>query len=247
MSQYVDLTLYEDALTAGEAILTPGLRLARQIESAYLLRALAQQSVIEPPLVMAVDAWLERQWLEAVERGLLPQKRLLSGLQEQRLWLQVVKQHLQQQGTFQLLQPKAAAALAKSARQLLLSYADSPEQPRWRQFWQQHSDGEAFLAWLTLFERRLEQGDYVTRQDAYRALLLVEPAQRPRVQLAFGQELPPLTRRALEHCAVVNEISPMVDEVQPLPGDQYADRFAELRAVAAGRPSGTGQAVVLRR
>lgn len=233
MSQYVDLTLYEDALTAGEAILTPGLRLARQIESAYLLRALAQQSVIEPPLVMAVDAWLERQWLEAVERGLLPQKRLLSGLQEQRLWLQVVKQHLQQQGTFQLLQPKAAAALAKSARQLLLSYADSPEQPRWRQFWQQHSDGEAFLAWLTLFERRLEQGDYVTRQDAYRALLLVEPAQRPRVQLAFGQELPPLTRRALEHCAVVNEISPMVDEVQPLPGDQYADRFAELRAVAA--------------
>lgn len=232
MSQYVDLTLYEDALTAGEAILTPGLRLARQIESAYLQRALAELSVIEPPVITAVDAWLEHEWLEAVERGLLPQKRLLSGLQEQHLWHQVVERYLQQQGTFQLLQPKAAAALAKSARQLLLSYADSPEQSRWRQFCQQHLDGEAFLAWLKHFESRLEAGDYVTRQDAYRALLSVERAQRPRVHLAFGQELPPLTRRALEHCAVVREIAPMVDEILPLPGDQYIDRLTELRAIA---------------
>ena len=233
MSQFVDLTLYEAALSAGETILTPGLRLARQIESAYLQRALAEQSVIEPPVVTAVDAWLEREWLEAVERGFLPQKRLLSGLQEQHLWRQVVEQHLQQQGTFQLLQPKAAAALAKSARQLLQSYADSPEQPRWRQFWQQHSDGEAFLVWLKRFESRLEAGNYVTRQDAYRALLSVERAQRPRLHLAFGQELPPLTRRALEHCAVVHEIAPMVDKMLPLPGHQYVDRLTELRAIAA--------------
>ena len=233
MSQFVDLTPYEAALSAGETILTPGLRLARQIESAYLQRALAKQSVTEPPVVTAVDAWLEREWLEAVERGMLPQKRLLSGLQEQHLWRQVVERHLQQQGTFQLLQPKAAAALAKSARQLLLSYADSPEQPRWSQFWQQHADGEAFLAWLERFEHRLEAGDYVTRQDAYRALMSIERTQRPRVHLAFGQELPPLTRRALEHCAVVQEIAPAVDQILPLPGDQYVDRLTELRAIAA--------------
>ena len=98
-------------------LLTPGLRLARQISRAFLEEQLSGTSTaVAPPRVFAIDAWLEMQWRLSVEAGRLPEARLLSRMEERLLWQEIITSEQDNQGAFTLLQPVLAAEQALQAR-----------------------------------------------------------------------------------------------------------------------------------
>ena len=117
MTTHVDLGIFREHLAAGRLLLTPGLRLARQISRAFLEEQLSGTSTaVAPPKVFAIDAWLEMQWRLSVEAGRLPEARLLSRMEERLLWLEIINFEQDNQGAFTLLQPVLAAEQALQAR-----------------------------------------------------------------------------------------------------------------------------------
>ena len=117
MTTHVDLGMFREHLAAGRLLLTPGLRLARQISRAFLEEQLSGTSTaVAPPKVFAIDAWLEMQWRLSVEAGRLPEARLLSRMEERLLWQEIITSEQDNQGAFTLLQPVLAAEQALQAR-----------------------------------------------------------------------------------------------------------------------------------
>ena len=113
LKPFVHLSTVIPHIESGRSLLTPGLRLARQLTEAWVKEALTKREVIAEPIIQPVDAWLEARWLEAVERGLLPAQRMLSKLEERLLWQQIVEEDHRDFNEFRLLQPSAAAEQAR--------------------------------------------------------------------------------------------------------------------------------------
>src|SRR5210317_1953562 len=123
LKPFVHLSTVIPHIESGRSLLTPGLRLARQLTEAWVKEALTKREVIAEPIIQPVDAWLEARWLEAVERGLLPAQRMLSKLEERLLWQQIVEEDHRDSNEFRLLQPSAAAEQARLSRDKLLQFA----------------------------------------------------------------------------------------------------------------------------
>ena len=235
----VNLDIFKPYLEAGQTLLTPGLRLARTITTAWITQQLeAGNTNISEPAVTPVDRWLESEWQRRVEAGQLPVYRLLNRLEERLLWQSVIEQDCEFEQGFKLLLPAAAAERAMQARQLLLQYADDPEALLSRSDFSFDQDCAAFVRWVRAFERRLASEQWLTRYDAYQQLLgLNEPAsaaQKPTVVVCFGESLPPLTWRLLAHLANVKQIQDAGPALaQPLVARRFANRRAELASAAA--------------
>ena len=242
MRTFVDLSAVTPHLEAGRRMLTPGLRLARQLTDQWVRQSLESHQVVMEPTIEPIDAWLEAQWLVAVERGQLAPQRLMSKLEERLLWQSIVETENSHSGDFRLLQPSAAAEQARVCRDRLMHYAPTEDDLRSRGLFQSDADCRAFAAWCQQFDARLRAQGWATRADAYRQLLSLTVNDRQPLVLCHCLQLTPLTLRALSHLGDIHTVGddPSPDHASqspakpwtPLAIGQYEDRDHELASVA---------------
>ena len=236
LKPFVHLSTVIPHIESGRSLLTPGLRLARQLTEAWVKEALTKREVIAEPIIQPVDAWLEARWLEAVERGLLPAQRMLSKLEERLLWQQIVEEDHRDFNEFRLLQPSAAAEQARLSRDKLLQFAPTGDDSPWRGLFQYDADCRAFARWCQRFDALMERSRWTTRVDAYRQLLELPDPQKVSLTLCHCLQLSPLTEQVLAHLGNIERIGvspeqPTQDWTQ-LPSQHFDDRTLELAAVA---------------
>ena len=236
LKPFVHLSTVIPHIESGRSLLTPGLRLARQLTEAWVKEALTKREVIAEPIIQPVDAWLEARWLEAVERGLLPAQRMLSKLEERLLWQQIVEEDHRDFNEFRLLQPSAAAEQARLSRDKLLQFAPTGDDSPWRGLFQYDADCRAFARWCQRFDALMERSRWTTRVDAYRQLLELPDPQKVSLTLCHCLQLSPLTEQVLAHLGNIERIGmspeqPTQDWTQ-LPSQHFDDRSLELAAVA---------------
>ena len=235
MRSLVDLSPFRQYLSRGDDLLTQGLRLARAIKAAAVAERIAEgASVTRPPQVYTVDGWLEMAWRQQVELGALPPRRLLDRVGERWLWQQIIAADLESRGGFRLIRPSGAAEQASQARQQWLMYGGEIHNRTQLASFGLEADCAAFDRWRREFDRKLEQLSSCTRADVYRALLQLKSTEKRPVALCHVLELPPLTRQALEHLAIISAPVPEVSgDFVAIPAARYATRREELSAVAA--------------
>lgn len=231
MRAAVDLSLFLPFLESGHPILTPGKRLARDITSSWVTHAASKTSVVPTPSVEPIDSWLEGRWREAVEQGRLPSQRLLTPQQELALWQQIIRDDLAERVGFSLTHPRAAAQRAYSAWSTL-SLNDGGELTDLWSYFQFDEDCQVFSDWARQYSARLDGLRVVSRHGAYQQLLSLPEEQRPSVGLFAVPQLPPLTRKVLEHLASVTLIEPARRDHQNLRVVSFVSREDELAAAA---------------
>jgi len=247
----VNLRHVRDHLLAGRILLTPGLRLARQITQAFLTEQLAdRQRAVGPPQVHAIDAWLEARWQQCVEAGQLPEARLLSRLEEHWLWQEIITADRDAAEGFSLLQPVLAAEQALQARHEWLMHGGNFDDSAQRQQFLYEPDCAAFLRWCGQFQRRIAAQGLRTRADAYRELLTVEPESTSEIVLSQVIALPTLTRTLLNHLGqVLPDAGLGLNAGEPVSGQAYGSLSDELASVAAWAAerhrNGTGSTAIV--
>ena len=231
MRAAVDLPLFLPFLESGRPILTPGKRLARDITSSWVTREAAKTPVTFRPPVEPVDSWLEGLWREAVENGQLPPRRLLTPQQTLALWQHIIRDDLAERVGFSLTHPRAAAQRAQSAWNTLMLHGGGELTDLWSYF-QFDEDCQVFSEWARQYSARLDSLGAVSRHGAYQQLLSLPEMQKPSVGLFAVPELPPLTRKALNHLATVTLIEPARCDHQTLRVASFVSREEELAAAA---------------
>lgn len=229
----VDLALFMPFLQAGHQILTPGKRLAREIAQSWTAHCAQSATVILTPPVEPVDGWLERRWREAVEDGALPSQRWLTSHQEAALWQSIVRADLANNSEFALTHPGAAAHRAQSAWHRLAMQDGEALDELWSYF-QFDDDSQRFAKWVEQYRRRCQDLKVVDRCEGYRQLcqLQADPLVKKQAVALFSMpDLPPLTRRALNHLAEVELILPPRDD-GVMDAQAFAARDDELAAIA---------------
>ena len=233
MRASVDLALFMPFLQAGHQILTPGKRLAREIGQSWTAHCAQSASVIQTPPIEPVDGWLERRWRKAVEDGVLPLQRWLTSHQEAALWQNIVRADLAGNSEFSLTHPGAAARRAQSAWHRLAMQDGAALDDLWSYF-QFDEDSQRFAKWVDQYRRRCQDLKMVDRCEAYRQLCQL-PAdslvKKQAVALFSLPDLPPLTRRALNHLAEVELILPPHDD-GAIGVQGFVARDDELAAIA---------------
>jgi len=191
------------------------------------------RSVLQPPTILPVDAWLEAIWRQQVEMGNLPPRRLLGRVAERQLWMQVIQNDLKKQADFSLIQPSSAAEQALRARQQWLMWGGDPEDQSQRQQFSFDVDCATFERWCSSFARRLENKAWATRADIYRSLLTVPIASKASVVLCHVLQLPPLTRQLLNHLAnLQGSCVPERGSFSTLAAQKFPSQRAESVAIA---------------
>ena len=246
-SNLIDITPISPSLLAGKTIITPTLRLARRVTSAWVEQT--QALAVPSPAVFALEGWLETRWQDAVDTGQLPAAKLMSRLEERLLWEQVIERDLAKTDSFSLLQPAKAAQQAMRSRQLLMDYCCDYNAGGITTLFRDDPDCAAFLRWLIAFDQRLMADSLTTSGDAQRALLSFTLNKSEEVVLFHCLDVPPLAARVLaqlassvEHISLGASDEPArngllarlaLSDAPPLTGQTFADRRAELEAAAA--------------
>lgn len=230
---FVDVSALAGHVDRDVVILTPTQRLARHTRVA-LAGLSAGRPVTTTPAVHAIDAWLEAQWRDAVERGLVAPARLLSALEEQLLWERVLRADSDSDEGIALLDVVGAARSAGRSRRLLLSYANEDLDPAfWRAF-AATPDTRAFARWHRRFEAALTQHHWLTAADAQRLLAESEPQRGPEIVLFHALALTPVQQRALVRLSSgISAIGDAPVHREPIATRCFASLRAELEAAAA--------------
>ena len=207
MRATVDLPLFLPLLESGACIVTPGKRLAREIRESWVRHCESGSPVLATPRVTTVDSWLEQAWSRAVEAGRLPPSRLLTPHQDLAVWQQLIKNNLEERIGFSLTHPRAAAQRAQAAWNKLMMYDGAGLKDLWSAF---HYDDDCriFADWAHQYSTRLKELGALSRYGAYQQLLSVPVTERPPVGLFTVPDVPPLTRKALDHLASVTLVEP---------------------------------------
>lgn len=237
---FVDISPLRGALEAGQTVLTPGRRLARQFTTAWLSTRQQNSAVAEHPRIEPVDAWLEARWFEAIERGDIPEQKLLSRVEERLVWLSVINADTNYGEAFRLLQPQAAAEQARICRDAVLHFASDGGLSAFAQYARFDVDCRTFVGWLKQFDKTLEARGWATRADAYGQLTHLQVNEKPTVLLTYALDLSPLTWRAIHHLARVSSTDHDITSasVAPIRGPRFAtveDELAHIAAWAAQR------------
>ena len=103
---------FQRALADGVTIVTATQRLARQLKRTY---GSDRQRVAATPRVFSVERWLTSTWV-AIAEGEEKPKRLLSIVEAETLWHQVVEAQIAGSADFSLIQPETASTLAARCR-----------------------------------------------------------------------------------------------------------------------------------
>jgi len=227
----VDLPLFSPSLESGTWIVTPGKRLAREITESWVRHCGSHALAVATPRVTTVDSWLEQAWLHAVEAGRLPPARLLTPQQDLAVWQQLIRSDLDERNGFSLTHPRAAAQRAQIAWNKLMMYDGTGLKDLWSLF-QYDDDCQIFSEWARQYSARLNKLKALSRYGAYQQLLSLSVTERPTVGLFTVPDLPPLTRKALDHLASVTLIEPDRCDHATIPVQSYATRDDELFAAA---------------
>ena len=231
MRATVDLPLFLPLLESGRCIVTPGKRLAREITESWVRHCESGSPVIATPSVTTVDSWLEQAWSRAIEAGRLPPSRLLTPQQDLAVWQQLIRSDLEERIGFSLTHPRAAAQRAQAAWNKLMMHDGASLKDLWSAF-QYDDDCQVFSEWARQYSARLKQMGVVSRYGAYQQLLSLPVTERPTVGLFTVPNLPPLTRKALDHLASVTPIEPSRTHHADLPVQSFVTRDDELSAAA---------------
>ena len=222
-------------IDGGYTVLTPNLRLARRVRQAWDQLQVAKGRQSWPTLpVQSLDNWLLGQWQQRVESGLLPPRKVLSAVQANELWLQVIDSSDGAVDTLNLLRPAAAAALAQQARDTLLRWQLDPHVGSNRQYFELDADCGTFYQWLQAFEERLASAELATPADCLTMLHgLGSSDPRSDLLLLEVDDLPPLVKATLAlHCKDLQSQQCVGTPVPPK-AMAFPDRRAELAAMAS--------------
>ncbi|HET8547702.1 MAG TPA: PD-(D/E)XK nuclease family protein [Bryobacteraceae bacterium] len=163
-----------DTLARGATLVTRSRRLSRHLRFSYDLR---QQSrgiaVWETPDVLPWGAWLNRAYSRLVEGADKPETfpTVLSPAQDAALWETVIGRSLLNNSNH-LLDLRAAARQARSARELLLEWAGEHEEIDWNAT----ADTDAFHFWHTRYRRELKDNKWIDEAGIPDRLLAAKPA-----------------------------------------------------------------------
>ncbi|GIX30551.1 MAG: hypothetical protein KatS3mg124_1023 [Porticoccaceae bacterium] len=188
-----DLTPLREHLARGGTVVTATRRLARAVRSAWHADCVRRGlDVWSEPEILPLESWIERRWLELVDRAFPP---ALAGLpatphQERHLWRQVVAE--------EALDPAAMAELAREGWALARDWRLAPEVLA-----ALHHEGAKKLArWGTTFRRALADAGLMEAGSRAELVLagyrqgLLPPA--PPIRLVGFTTLTPLARAVLE-------------------------------------------------
>jgi ATP-dependent helicase/nuclease subunit B len=229
-----DITALEPLIRQGYTLLTPNFRLARRIKAQWdALQMAAGLRVWEPLSVQPLEPWLLAQWEDAVSRGGLPPRVVLTAAQATEVWRQIISHKQQQSPGLQLLRPSGAAEIATQARDTLLRWQVDWNRPDIRQQFELDGDCCIFLQWLDLFERRLQQDSLCTAADCLAQLSTLGGSRADtRVALVEFDTLAPALSAALEVlCTEVREVDYGATTAETLL-HPCSDKRAELQSVA---------------
>ena len=234
-SSLFDITRLEPLIREGCVLLTPNQRLARRIKTEWDRRQAQAGAGTWPRLeVYPVERWLLECWQRAVAQERLPPRLLLGVGPVLELWRQVIQDDEERGGSYHLLRPADAAAIAQQARDVLCRWQVNWRAGPVRAEFERDPDCRVFLAWLEAFEEHLERADHVTVEDCIQELLRLDPdPAAPRVALVECDELPPLQAAALEHLASAVGPAPAAARSAGRLLHPFPDQRAELQAVAA--------------
>ncbi|MFV0275976.1 MAG: hypothetical protein ACK5HY_02180, partial [Parahaliea sp.] len=221
----------------GYILLTPNLRLARRIKSEWdEFRISCGDRVWQPLAVHPLEHWLRAQWQRRCVCAPALRRVVLEAGQALALWRRVIEADRQREH-YPLLQVAAAASQARQARDNLLRWRIDPCEPALAPSFTADTDCATYLRWHRAFVQALEQGGFATELDTI-ALLAAAlaagelPGADQRVLLLSFDELPPLFEHCLAGlCSVVERRQPE-DTAARCRAYAFADRGAELRAVA---------------
>lgn len=201
-------------------------RLAYGLRAAYdeRQRAAGRQSWPTAP-ILTLDAWLERLWAAAGDR------MLLTSLQEQLLWRQIIAAHAAGR---ELLDLDATAAAAAGAWRLTQQW----NLPLTGAAWQEREETAAFFTWAGEFQRLCQRGEWLSAAELPAAIAVHLPnAGLPAAMHWAGfDELPPHLQQllsALRAAGVRIEVEAPAREPSPPAVAQFADPASELQAAAA--------------
>jgi probable DNA repair protein len=232
--QRYDLQPLLPSIESGFTLLTPNVRLARRIKSAWNARQAAQGTAVWEPLpVYPLELWLLDRWHDCVRRGLAPDRVVLQEQQALTLWQRAIDQEQAAGGRYHLLQGGAAASLAHQARERLLRWqVDCMSQPD-RQVFELEADCASFLAWSARFQRFLDDAGMATPADCFVGLLQAagELAKQPLLLVEFD-DMPPLFRECINALGSPVEERTAATTGARCSGRRFPDRRAELSAAA---------------
>jgi ATP-dependent helicase/nuclease subunit B len=215
-------------LAEGGLVLTATERAARSVAAAFHeARRNEGHSAWVTPAVKAWDGWIREQWLERDRSGLV----LLNPLQEQALWVSVIRNSVAGRG---LLHPDRLASAAQRGYRLLCDYAPGSLVAKARGGWT--GDSAIFSEWIGDFETRCRRDGLLSasRLGLELAQLLADDEVRgPLLLIGFDRLLEAqtalLTARG-DWQVDQTEVDGAVHEKRFF---QASDSFAELSACVA--------------
>lgn len=232
--RYFDLDRLRPLLQRGFTLITPNLRLSRAIKQAWDREQMqAGQVTWEPAPVCALEQWLAGQWQQAVRAGVVSPAITISPLQQAELWRQVIRDDTSATDSAPLLRLDAAVDLARQARELMLRYGIDPADTKATSEFALDDDCATFLRWCRAFPVALQQQSALTIDDsAIRLLALDYSAATVPIALVDFDDIAPLHRAVVASRADPLEEVASADASAPIIGKSFAERRAELSAVA---------------
>ena len=152
---------FHRALADGVTIVTATQRLARQLKRTY---GSSREVVATTPRVFSVERWLADSWGAIAESDEQP-KRLLSPVEAETLWHQVVSAQIAASADFSLIQPETASKLAARCRSILKAHRVPLSSDSVRASFELEPDTSCFLSWVDHIDMRLKTEGWLMVED----------------------------------------------------------------------------------
>ena len=232
--QRYDLNPLISRIESGFTLLTPNVRLARRIKSAWNdLQAEQGATAWEPLRIYPLESWLLARWRDSVRLGITADRLIMNEPEALFLWRLAIEQSQAATGDFSLLQDSAAAELANQARERLirwrLDYLDGSH----RQAFDLEADCASFLAWSAQFQALIDEKGMLTSGDCFTQLLQAADGltATPLLLLEFD-DMPPLLRACVDALGSPVEFVAAGDAVARCSAKRFTDRRMELAGAA---------------
>ena len=219
---------FQRALADGVTIVTATQRLARQLKRTY---GSDRQRVATTPRVFSVERWLTSTW-GAIAEGEEKPKRLLSIVEAETLWHQVVEAQIAGSADFSLIQPETASKLAARCRSILKAHRVPLSSDSVRTTFEIESDTSCFLSWVDHIDMRLKAEGWLMTEDI--ADVIGQASHPKEAELWFLSEEP--MTPALRHAFTgrFQQVRWFRSEVlaSPLPTLAFETRAIEIKEAA---------------